>query len=44
MVKWLHSVIQLIWKRGEVVENWRRVIIVPLHKKGSLLAFSKKRD
>ena len=40
VVRWLRSVIQLMWKRGEVVEDWRRAIIVPLHKKGSKLACS----
>ena len=43
VVKWLHLVIELMWKRGEVVEDWRRVISVPLHKKGSKLACSNYR-
>ena len=43
VVKWLHSVIHLMWKRGEVVEDWKRAIIVPLHKKGSKLACSNYR-
>ena len=43
MVKWLHSVIQLMWKRDEVMEDWRRAIIVQLHKKGSKLACSNYR-
>ena len=43
VVRWLCSVIQLMWKRGEVVEDWRRAIIVPLHKKGSKLACSNYR-
>ena len=43
VVKWLHSVIQLMWKRGEVAEDWRRAIIVPLHKKDSKLACSNYR-
>ena len=43
MVKWLHSVIQLMWKRGEVVEDWRRAIIVPLHNKGTKLVCSNYR-
>ena len=34
---------ELTWKRGEVVEDWRRAIIVPLHKKGSKLACSNYR-
>ena len=34
LVKWLHSVIQLMWKKGEVVEDWRRAVIIPLYKKG----------
>ena len=43
VVRWLRSVIQLMWKRGEVVEDWSRAFIVPLHKKGSKLACSNYR-
>ena len=35
VVKWLHSVIQLMWQKGEVMEDWARVITVPLYKKSN---------
>ena len=44
VVDWLHSVIQLRWKRDEVLEDWKRARIVPLDKKGSKLACSNYRE
>ena len=43
--EWLHLVIQLMCKRGEVlgVEDWRRAIIVPLYKKSNKMACSNYR-
>ena len=35
VAEWLHRVIKLAWTKGEVVEDWRKAVIVPLHKKGS---------
>ena len=35
VVKWLHSVIQLMWKKIEVMEDRPRAIIVPLYKKSN---------
>ena len=43
MVKWLHSVIQLMWKKSEVVKSWRRAIIVPLYKKGNKMVCNNYR-
>ena len=35
VAEWLHRVIKLAWTKGEVVKDWRKAVIVPLHKKGS---------
>ena len=43
VVKWLHSVIQLMWKMGEVVEDWRRAVIIPLYKKGNKMVCNNYR-
>ena len=43
LVKWVHSVIQWRWKRGEVVKDWRRAIIVPRYKKDNEMACSNYR-
>jgi hypothetical protein len=34
MVRWLHRVIVAVWKSGLAPAEWKRAIIVPLHKKG----------
>ena len=39
----MHSVIQLMWKMGEVVEDWRRAIIVPLYKKDNKMVCNNYR-
>ena len=35
VVKWLHRIMSLAWDNGQVPEDWRRAVIVPVHKKGS---------
>ena len=35
VVKWLHRIMSLAWENGQVPEDWRRAVIVPVHKKGS---------
>ena len=35
VAEWLHRVIKLAWTKGEVLKDWRKAVIVPLHKKGS---------
>ena len=35
MEKWLHKIMSLAWDNGQVPEDWRRAVIVPVHKKGS---------
>ena len=32
---WLHSLINLMWSEGEVPADWRKAVIVPIHKKRS---------
>ena len=34
VVEWVHRIIQKIWKRERVVEEWKTCTIVPLFKKG----------
>ena len=35
MVRWLTEVTRMVWREGKAPLDWRRVIIVPLYKKGS---------
>ena len=35
VVKWLQRIMSLAWDNGQVPEDWRRAVIVPVHKKGS---------
>ena len=32
--EWLHRVIEVTWAKGEVANDWKKAVIVPLHKKG----------
>ena len=36
-VRWLTEVTRMVWREGKASLDWRRVIIVPLYKKGSRL-------
>ena len=40
---WLHRVIEVAWAKGEVVNDWKKAVIVPLHKKGSKMVCSNYR-
>ena len=42
-VVWLHRVIMLAWEKGKVAEDWKKAVIVPLHKKGSKMVCSNYR-
>ena len=33
----MHQIINLAWKNGSVPADWRRALIIPIHKKGSRL-------
>ena len=37
VVKWMHQIINLAWKNGSIPADWRRALIIPIHKKGSRL-------
>ena len=34
-VKWLQRIYSMVWRTGVVPRDWRRAVIVPIHKKGS---------
>ena len=33
IAEWLHATVNLMWTKGEVPDEWRKAIIVPIHKK-----------
>ena len=35
MVRWLHKIVSIAWSTEEMQVDWRRAVIIPLHKKGS---------
>ena len=35
VAEWLHMIINLMWRKGEVAADWKKAVIVPIHKKGS---------
>ena len=41
--EWLHRVIEVAWAKGEVANDWKKAVIVPLHKKGSKMVCSNYR-
>ena len=43
VAEWLHKVIELTWEKGKVAEDWKKAVIVPLHKKGSKMVCSNYR-
>ena len=34
-VRWMHSIVNVAWKAGSVPEDWRKFLVIPVHKKGS---------
>ena len=34
-VRWMHSIVTVAWKAGSVPEDWRKALVIPVHKKGS---------
>ena len=42
-VKWIHRVVTAVWEIEEIPEDWRKAIIVPLHKKGDKKLCSNSR-
>ena len=41
--EWLYRVIMLAWEKGKMAEDWKKAVIVPLHKKGSKMVCSNYR-
>ena len=37
VVVWLHRIVNRAWKSGMVPDDWRKALVVPVHKKGSKL-------
>ena len=35
VVQWLHKIIDLTWRSGNVPMDWQKALIVPIRKKGS---------
>ena len=35
VVKWQYRIVDIAWATGEVPEDWKRAVKIPLHKKGS---------
>ena len=36
-MEWLHRIMNRAWKSGMVPDDWRKALVVPVHKKGSKL-------
>ena len=34
-VRLMHSIVNVAWKPGSVPEDWRKALVIPVHKKGS---------
>ena len=34
MMKWIHCIINVAWKKGEIPGEWGNAIICPVYKKG----------
>ena len=43
VAEWLHTIINPIWTTGEVPAEWKKVVIVPIHKKGNKMICSNYR-
>ena len=43
VVKWLVKLFNLVWRVGVVPNDWRKALIIPIHKKGSRLECSNYR-
>ena len=43
VAEWLHTIINLMWTTGEVPADWKKAVIVPIHKKGNKMICSNYR-
>ena len=34
-VRWMHSIVNMAWKSETIPEDWRKALVIPVHKKGS---------
>ena len=37
VVEWMHRVVNTAWRSGKVPGDWRKALVIPVHKKGSKL-------
>ena len=40
----IHKLIVFIWKKEELIQEWKESIIVPIHKKGDKMDCDKQRN
>ena len=43
MAEWLHAIINLMWTTGEVPTDWKKAVVVLIHKKGNKMICSNYR-
>ena len=37
VVEWMHKIVNTAWRSGKVRGDWRKALVIPVHKKGSKL-------
>ena len=37
VVEWMHRIMNTAWRSGKVPGDWRKALVIPVHKKGSKL-------
>ena len=37
VVEWMHKIVNTAWRSGKVPGDWRKALVIPVHKKGSKL-------
>ena len=35
VVEWMHKIVNTAWRSGKVPGDWRKALVIPVHKKGS---------
>ena len=43
-VRWMHSIVNVAWEAGSVPEDWRKALVIPVHKKGSKMQCTNYRS
>lgn len=41
--QWLQELISLVWQSGKAPADWKKALIVPLHKKGDVSELNNNR-